>query len=146
MANSTLNPIDRLATLAAQRTARTDRLHEATAGLLAQLEKHVRPGDSAIVDGWELQLVRRRSNIGYGDFWAFGNGDDGCNALEDEVDSERFMHGDFHCALRGPSRALLVEFGQRADRFVAALIAHEEARAVEMNAAIAGVATAAETV
>src|ERR1700684_4537464 len=91
------SPIDRLSSLATQRTARTDRLHEATCALLSKLEKAAwERGASVTVDGYVLTCAQVRSNVGTVDVWALESVDDGCTSLEAEVDSERYLHGDFH--------------------------------------------------
>jgi hypothetical protein len=126
MTATQISPIDRLAVLSTQRTARTDRLHAAACALLSQLEDHAEVGTEVTVDSCTLRLVRVRSNVGYTDFWLFSDGDESAH-IEKPVGFEGYLHGDFHAALRGPSRANLIAFAARANRFVAALIAREEA-------------------
>ena len=144
MTATQISPIDRLATLSTQRTARTDRLHEATCALLSQLEDHSEVGAAVTVDACTLRLVRVRSSLGYTDLWALESGDE-CVHIEKPVGYAGYLHGDFHVALRGPSRAHLIAFGQRAGRFVAALVAREERALADLASAQASVETAAQT-
>ena len=145
MTATQISPIDRLATLSTQRTARTDRLHEATCALLSQLEDHSEVGAAVTVDACTLRLVRVRSNIGHTDVWSFSSADGDCVHIEKPVGFEGYLHGDFHAALRGPSRAHLIAFGQRAGRFVAALVAREERALADLASAQASVESAAQT-
>jgi hypothetical protein len=135
MTATQISPIDRLAVLSTQRTARTDRLHEAACALLSQLEDHAEVGTEVTVDSCTLSLVRVRSNVGYTDFWLFSDDGDESAHIEQPVGYEGYLHGDFHAATRGPSRANLIAFAVRADRFVAALIAREEATLAALAAA-----------
>jgi hypothetical protein len=48
--------------------------------------------------------------------------------LEEPANTEKFLHGDFHCFLRGPSHAELIAFAVRAKRFVEVLLALKERR------------------
>jgi hypothetical protein len=136
-------PIDRLEHLAAQRTARTDRLHEATCALLTVLEKHVERGASVRVEGHALQRVRIRSNVGYSDLWAFGDDDRSCY-LDRAIGEDSYLHGDFNCQINGPDRGDLLAFATRAPRFVAAFIEREEKTAVAMDNAEKQLAVASD--
>lgn len=121
-------PLERLAILSAQRTARTDRLHEATQALLSQLEPHVQVGESVTVGGWTLAWSRYRTNVAPGNYWSFcGPNDEDPDSvwcwLEKQVDGEGYVHGDFNCSWRGPSRQQLIKFATLANQFVGALLA-----------------------
>jgi hypothetical protein len=145
MTATQISPIDRLSTLSAQRTARTDRLHEATQALLALLEPHVEAGTSVRIDGCSLGFYNVRSNVGTWSDWSFGYTDEYDNERSVDIDrpvgAEGYVHGDFNCEWRGPTRANLIAFASRADRFVAALIAREE----KINAALATAQTSLES-
>lgn len=142
---TTLSPMDRLASLASQRTARTDRLYEATQALLSLLEKNVDVGESATVDGWTLARASYKSNVAGGDCWTLSRGEyedtESC-WLEKPVDGAGYQHRDFNCAWRGPSRSQLLAFAARADKFVAAFAAklESEAAAIESGAAVVAMA------
>jgi hypothetical protein len=129
---ATPNAIEKLATLSAQRTARTDRLHEAVLALLSLLENHVEVGASVTVDKYTLRRTRAQTNVGSVEGWWFGSryGDDIYDAvscdLDRSVDGAGYVHGDFNCSWRGPSRGDLILFASRAGQFVEALIAREE--------------------
>ena len=73
MKNSTLNPIEQLTKLTAQRTARTDRLHSAVRALTDALEAAgAKPGEIDVtVDGWTLGYHNIRSNVGIRDCWCW---------------------------------------------------------------------------
>ena len=125
---STLNPIEKLTQLCAQRTARTDRLHSAVRTLTDALETAgARPGEiSATVDGWTLSYNDVRSNVGVRDCWSFlrtASDYEGCTDLGLAVNHDGYLHGDFNCPVTGPTRAHLIAFGQRAARFVDAIVA-----------------------
>ena len=140
-----ISPIDRLAKLAAQRTARTDRLHDAVISVLNRLEAHAEVDAAVTVDGYTLRLVHMRSNLGYENFWSFESyDDDDWVHIEQPVGSESYLHGDFHAVLRGPSRAHLIAFGQRAERFVHALLSRELETLAELASAQASVESAAQ--
>jgi len=153
MTNSTLNPIEKLAKLSASRTVRTDRLHAAVRELTDALETAgARPGEvNVTVDGWTLEYRDVRSNVGARDCWSFGTGRaerdeyDGCTDLALAVNHEGYLHGDFHAAVTGPTRAHLIAFGQRAERLVAAIaeLAADEDRALE--GALANISVAIES-
>ena len=136
-------PIEKLATLVAQRTARTDRLHEATCALLAQLEPYVEVGASAEVERYLLTRSRVRSNVGYVDGWMFNErrGDGACD-LEQPVNGEGYIHGDFYCAWRGPSRDELIAFASRAGRFVESFVKRSEHTVELLQEAQAAIDTA----
>src|SRR5271165_2135459 len=101
---ATLDALDRLATLAAQRTARTDRLHEAVCALLARLEKHVAPRASVTADSWTLARIVQRSNIGELGGWSLSCGEEYACDPSRPVGGEGYVHGDFHCPWVGPTR------------------------------------------
>jgi len=139
----TATPLDRLAHLAAQRTARTDRLLNETHALLAQLEASVEVGDSVQVDGWELSLRRLRSNVGSVTHWRFAD-DNGTGCYLDlPFRHDGFLHGDFNVPLRGPWRPEVIAFASRATRFVLAFAARHEAEGRQLDSAIDQVAQAA---
>lgn len=150
----TATPLDRLAILATQRTARTDRLHEATTALLSQLEAHVNASDSVTVDGYKLSLCHVRSNVGANDFWIFSspggendwNGSGTSCYLEKPVNGEGYMHGDFNCAWVGPTREDLLAFASRAERFVGGFVVKFEATIQAIEDAEAAISAARELV
>jgi hypothetical protein len=142
--SSTPSPLERLSTLATQRTARTDQLHEAALILLGRLEQRCAVGDCAVVDGCELSLVRKHSNVGYTDFWMFTNSRDYC-LLDCSLESERYLHGDFNVLLRGPSRSDLLEFAKRATRFVEKLVQNLETEVADLTTANGIVKSAVES-
>lgn len=123
--------LDRLAQLASQRTTRTDRLVSTVHALLAQLEKTAEVDEGVTVDGYTLRYVRVRSNVGADFFWRLSSGEGEYGViscyLDLEVGADRYLHGDFNASIQGPSRADLIWFAQRADKFVAALVAQREA-------------------
>lgn len=150
MTNSTLNPIEKLTQLSAQRTARTDRLHASVRELTDALEgAGLRPGQvSVTVDGWTLGYHNVRSNIGVRDCWSLRGGeygDDYCTDLGLAVDYDGYLHGDFNAPVTGPSRRHLIVFGQRAEKFASAIIANVEKSIVNLDAAQAGVEKAIGT-
>jgi hypothetical protein len=147
-----LSPIDRLARLAVQRTARTDRLHEAVCALLSQLEPHVAVGDSVTVEGLTLSRVSQRSNVGWSTEWDFFREADedhlsgwSCDP-ERPVGGEGYLHGDFSAPWRGPSRRDLLDLARRAPALVEALIAKHERTVSALVTAEAQIATAAALV
>lgn len=126
--------IEKLTRLAEQRTARTDRLFEITQALLARLSNIVKVGDSVTVDGYELARVRVRSNVGASDCWTFGSErTQRFVYLDKGLNFDGFLHGDFGCKIAGPSRADLVEFGRRIEKFVAAFVQKYEAQCTELQ-------------
>ncbi len=131
MTASTLSPIDRLAKLATQRTARSASLHDAVCDLLTDIEDYVPMGTRVDVDGWSLIRGALRSNVGSSKMWWFHGLCEAPCDLEtesgDDEDSKHYLHGDFHAVYRGPTRAELIAFAERAGRFVEALIAKFEA-------------------
>jgi hypothetical protein len=120
-------PLDRLASLAASRTTRTDRLHEAVGAFLALLRPHVEVGDEVSLNGYTLALVVHRSNVGHSTDWAFSYDDGEACDPEQPIDGEGYLHGDFHCRWRGPSRDDLIALATRASAYVEAFIASHEA-------------------
>jgi hypothetical protein len=151
MPNSTLNPIEKLTQLCAQRTTRTDRLHAVVRTLTDALETAgCRPGQvSVTVDGWTLVYSNVRSNVGVRDCWSLRGGEHGegyCTDLALDVDHEGYLHGDFNQPIVGPKRAHLIAFGTRAERFVAEIIAKAEASVARIEAAEQGVETAMKAV
>ena len=147
---STLNPIEKLTQLCAQRTARTDRLHSAVRTLTDALETAgARPGEiTATVDGWTLSYDYVRSNVGQRDCWSLcddggGYQEDGCTDLGLAVNHDGYLHGDFNSPVTGPTRAHLIAFGQRAARFVDAIVASLAREVTALDTAIEQVDTAA---
>jgi hypothetical protein len=146
---TTLDPISKLAKLAASRTVRTDRLCESVQAILAKLESHVEIGASVRVDKYTLSRHATRSNIGYLDTWLFAEdqcGNDPYNSvyacnLDRSVDSSGYIHGDFSAPYNGPSRADLIAFATRAPQFVAAFIEREERIAASLDVAESAVST-----
>lgn len=144
--NTTLSPIDRLAKLATQRTARSASLHDAVKDLLTDIEDYVPLGTTVSVDGWSLTRGTLRSNVGYNQMWWLEGGDDGSRCdLETDVDAEKYLHGDFSAPYRGPTRAELIACAQRAGRFVEALIAKFEAENAALESGEAAVKATATT-
>lgn len=135
-----MGPLEKLASLSARRNARTDNLHSAARALLEQLEPHVQVGTGVEVNGVTLALKRLRSNVGYADFWQLitqiSEYDMHVCSLEQPVDGEGYLHGDFHAEWYGPSRGDLVAFATRAQRFVDALIAREQRELANVDGAI----------
>jgi hypothetical protein len=146
---ATPNAIEKLATLSAQRTARTDRLQEAAQALLSLLEPHVEAGTSVRVEVCTLGFYNAKSNVGWYDGWCFGWTDEwDCERSVDidrPVGGEGYVHGDFSCPWRGPTRANLIAFAARAGRFVDALIAREEKVNAALVTAQAALESAAQT-
>ena len=140
---STLNPIEKLTQLCAQRTARTDRLHSAVRTLTDALEEAgARPGEiNATVGGWTLSYNDVRSNVGVRDCWSLcddggGYQEDGCTDLGLAVNHDGYLHGDFNSPVTGPTRAHLIAFGQRAARFVDAIVASLAREVTALDTAI----------
>ena len=78
------------------------------------------------VDGWTLSYNDVRSNVGVRDCWSFlrtASDYEGCTDLGLAVNHDGYLHGDFNCPVTGPTRAHLIAFGQRAARFVDAIVA-----------------------
>lgn len=123
---TTLN-LEKLARLAAQRTARTEQLHSACVALCSKLDEIAERGDRVCVDGYELALLRLKSNVGYTDFWTLIDleHETACE-IEKPVNGEGYLNGDSYAAWRGPTRGELIAFGARAGRFVEALCARYE--------------------
>jgi hypothetical protein len=154
---TTLSPIEQLTRLCSQRTARTDRLHSAVRALTDALEAAgARPGEiSATVDGWTLSYVLVRSNVGARDCWSFwpqhaeevGFDCDGCCAgccdLGFAVNYDGYLHGDFNCPATGPTREHLIAFGQRAARFVDAILRAASLKVAALDGAIEQIDSAA---
>jgi hypothetical protein len=130
--NPPSNPIERLALLSSQRTARTDRLHEAVCALLAQLDTHCEVGTEVTVCGHTLRRTKYSSDLGFQNFWSYIADDAHCCELERDVDSDSYLHGDFRCPLQGPTRDDLIAFASRAGQFVEALIKREEKTATSL--------------
>ena len=141
MTNSTLNPIGKLTQLCAQRIARTDRLHTDVRDLTDALEEAgARTGEiNATVDGWTLSYNDVRSNVGVRDCWSFlrtASDYEGCTDLGLAVNHDGYLHGDFNCPVTGPTRAHLIAFGQRAARFVDAIVASLAREVTALDTAI----------
>jgi hypothetical protein len=150
MKNSTLNPLDQLAKLTTQRTARTDRLHSAVRNLTDALESSgARPGEiNVTVDGWTLTYDNLRSNVGQRDCWSWYPCDESlgyCTDLGFPVDHDGYLHGDFNCPTQGPSRAHLIAFGQRAARLVAMIVAKVSAESEAASSAADSVSAVVDT-
>jgi hypothetical protein len=146
---STLNPIDKLTQLCSQRTARTDRLHAAVRALTDALETAgCRPGQVCVtVDGWTLSYYDVRSNVGVRDCWSLRGGDDNyCTDLCLAVGHDGYLHGDFNQPITGPTRAQLIAFGTRAERFVAKIIEKAEESCARLEAAEQGVEDATKAI
>jgi len=118
---------------ASQRTARTDRLHETVRSFLATLEKSVEPGEYVVLDGWTLEYRKLRSNVGETAFWLWGDNESRCYP-ELNVGSEKYLHGDFSCFMRGPERGDLIELAKRASRIAEQFAANLEREAAELDA------------
>jgi hypothetical protein len=136
-------PLDRLAKLATQRTARTDRLEEATYALLAQLDAITSPGDGVEVDGYSLRRATLRSDVGVYETWYFDT-PECCVNLDKPVGSNGYIHGDFSCEYHGPSRADLIAFARIATKLIEAFIATAAAEVAALDAAAKTVADAAQ--
>ena len=148
MTNPTLDPIDNLTRLSAQLTARTDRLHAAVTALTTALETAgARTGEIAVtVDGWSLSYNLVRSNVGQRPCWSFVDaGLNGCTDLDLAVGHDGYLHGDFNAPITGPSRAHLIAFGRRAERYVAAIARTLESEIAACDSAIESVDTAAKS-
>jgi hypothetical protein len=122
------NPVERLERLAAQRTVRTDRLHQAMVVLFCRLRELMPVGTCVTAGDVSLYLCRHKSNVSSDVAWSVtvGPQDDPrhhCNDLERPVGFDGFLHGDFHCPITGPSRGLLIAVGRAAPALVAELIA-----------------------
>jgi hypothetical protein len=150
MTMTTLSPMDRLAKLAAQRTARTDRLSEATRQLLCELDKVTEIGDAAFVEGFWLERCSGHSNVAPYEYWAFscppGLDDEGrmwC-ALDAGVGVDSYWHGDLTSHKHGPSRRELLAFATRAAKFVAQFVAKIEQENAKLERASASIAAAVE--
>lgn len=137
MTNPTLDPISKLAVLAAHRNTRTDRLHVAVVQTLLRLEPHVEPGTTVTVDGCTLGYSEVRSNVGTARVWSFeSDGGESCSDMALDVGAERYLHGDFNHLLSGPTRDILIDFAVRAAEFVAQLTAGAEADVAALDSAI----------
>jgi hypothetical protein len=143
----TTDLLERIAELATQRKAATERLEAAVHTLLDRLSKVCELGTRVTVSGDTLQLVKVRSNIGYDHFWLYEPGDDedSCH-LDEPVGGERFLHGDFSARLQGPNRSQLLRFARRAELFVSALVSLHESDIEACNRAADSVEAAAESV
>lgn len=145
---TTPNLIEKFETLASQRTVRTDRLDASVKQLLAKLETVTEAGDRVEVEGYELALYDVVSNVGSSPFWFFTappRDEYDCRsscALDAELNTEKYLHGDFSCKIHGPNRADLISFAQRATRFVEALVAQREAGNARIAQAIDNVEAA----
>ncbi len=144
---TTLSPLDRLEKLAAQRTARTDRLVAATHELLSQLDRVTEPGDYADTDRYRLTRSIIHTNVGVYDGWYFQSGPDedkdswGC-WINLDVGASRCVHGDLHCQIHGPTRRELILFAEFAQKLVADLIDRSERELADIDAGLEHVATA----
>jgi hypothetical protein len=140
------NMLEKLARLAACRTTRTDRLQAAVHALLSMMERGCEPGTEITVNGLTLAYLNVRSNVGACAYWHFTSGSGDLCVLEYDVGMDRFLHGDFHCRMVGPTRGDLVAFALCAPAFVSALIAHNERTIAVCDTALENVARAAEAV
>lgn len=142
---TTPSALDRLENLSNQRTARTDRLLEATHELCGRLDKLCKVGDHVSVAGRTLGLVRVHSNVALGDFWRYHRDEDERACYLDEgLDSRRYLHGDFHCQVYGPSRADLIDFANHAPALIEALVAKLEREGAALDAGATTVERIAE--
>lgn len=129
------DPIDRLTKLAAQRTARTDRLHAAVVALFAKLRGIVPVGTHVTVGDVTVGLSRLRTNVGTDLCWYAFVGNDRCSDIENPVGFQGYLHGDFNCPVTGPSRNILVGVGRATPGIVAALVAKAEELDARLSAA-----------
>jgi hypothetical protein len=134
MTTPTPSILDRLARLASQRTARTDRLHEAACALLDKLNRHVPVGTRVSVGRYELCRAKLESNVGSDIMWFFGQPGEDAVDLESPLDADGYLHGDFDAPYRGPSRHHLIAFAMRAGAFVAEFVARQEKENDELDA------------
>jgi hypothetical protein len=118
---TTPDMLERLSTLAAQRTARTETVVDLVHALLARLEKVCEEGDWCEIAGHTLTLVRLRSNVGTETFWLYESDDDTCY-LDTSLDYAGYLHGDFQTKVCGPSRAQILSFASRASGYVSRLV------------------------
>ncbi len=130
--------LDRLAALSSQRTTRTDRLCDVVHALLAKLELACEVGDSATVDGHVLTSIEVHSNVGHARYWQFHTTEEVCH-LDAGVGIDKYMHGDFHCRIVGPTREALLAFASRAERFAQAFHDQRETEVRKLDQAIATV-------
>ena len=70
--------------------------------------------------------------------------EDDCTDLGLAVNHDGYLHGDFSCPVTGPTRAHLIAFGQRAARFVDAILASLNREVAALDGAITQVDSAAE--
>lgn len=134
--------LERLSTLAAQRTARTETVVDLVHALLARLEKVCEEGDWCEIAGHTLTLVRLRSNVGTETFWLYESDDDTCY-LDARVGFDGYLHGDFSVSIHGPSRAQILSFASRASGFVSRLVELHADDVGKLDKAIAEVKAAA---
>jgi hypothetical protein len=143
------NPIDRLSKLSAQRTARTDRLRDATIALLHKLYERCEVGDKATVDGCTLAFGCIEGRNYYSKTWFLTTSteDEGVDSVCDLYESsDGYYGGDFDLPRQGARRADLIAFAQRAERFVAALIARLERQNAKLASGSDAIAKASDSI
>jgi hypothetical protein len=141
----TSTTIDRLSQLSAQRTARTDRLRDATVALLAILSEHCEVGDEATVDGCTLERGCVSGRNYHGETWFLttrGKYEDEESACDLQESADGYYGGDFDLPRRGAHRDDLIAFASRADRFVAALLDQIDQENTRLESGAATVAKA----
>jgi hypothetical protein len=137
-----MSPLDRLAALSTQRTASTRRLHGATRTLLDQLD-FVEVGTTVIALGlYTLERTSKRTNVGVVRGWTFSSDGRLCD-IDQPVNEEGYLHGDFNSPWKGPTRDDLIAFARYAGTFVDALVAHAVADIAALAKAQASVDAAA---
>lgn len=137
------NTLEKLSTLATQRTVRTEKVADMVHVLLARLEKVCEEGDGCTVAGHTLTLVRLRSNVGYETFWLYESDDESCY-LDPSVGYDGYLHGDFSARIHGPSRAEILSFASRATEFVSRLIGLRTEEVAKLDTAIGEVEAAGQ--
>lgn len=146
---TTPNILEKLDSLSACRTARTDRLHAAVDSFLTRLAQSVEVGDYACVSGCTLSRVRVRTNVGTYVTWnfhydGFGKDDDedasDCDPTK-PVGESGYVHGDFNAEWTGPTRDDLIALAQRSAQFAAEFAREHQAAVDALEQAIAQVGT-----
>lgn len=138
--------LEKLERLAAQRTVRTDRLHDAVRALLAALDKVTEIGDRAAHRGLRLCRERLRSNVGSESYWAMYRDEEFACYLDAPLNERGYLHGDFSTPVRGPSRADLLAFGRWASALVDLLVERLAGQVGELDTAIDAINSASKGV